>query len=170
MALGEENHRGEICAPLPRLDPVPFGAAHALPAIFQGAHVPDSECNGIRSIPVHGGAVSTIAASGNTAGITVDAFNVYWTVDNPVGVPTAYRIGIYDFLPPADGMFVVGTLVGQITTTPDFSSLRLPPGILQMGHQYLLTLAARQTAGPDQPNRLGVPSCYASMASGLIRP
>ncbi len=47
----------------------------------------------------------------------------------------------------------------------------LPPGVLQSGKTYVITIAANSSGTPvTQPFRNGLPFAFATLASGIISP
>lgn len=84
-----------------------------------------------------------------------------------VGTPSYYFVRVLELR--ADGNRSVIVPVARFTTGQ--TTMTLPPGVLQSGKTYVITIAANSSGTPvTQPFRNGLPFAFATLASGIISP
>jgi hypothetical protein len=83
------------------------------------------------------------------------------------GVPDYYFIRVLELR--ADGTRSAFLPVARLTTSE--TTMVMPPGVLQAGKLYVITVAANRSGTPiTQPNRNGLPFSFATLMSGIISP
>jgi hypothetical protein len=84
-----------------------------------------------------------------------------------VGVADYYFIRVLELR--ADGTRSVFVPVARLTT--ENTSMVLPPGLLEPGKLYVITIAANKSGTPvTQPNRNGLPFSFGTMMSAIVSP
>lgn len=109
------------------------------------------------------------SASGDLEGIGLTP-TLSWSAP-AVGTPTAYQVTVWEV--EIDDAYDGGSVIGQqamiVTTT---TNLTLPPGLLQKGHAYALTITA--VASPidatTTPFRSSPSMAVADVVTGLVTP
>lgn len=89
-----------------------------------------------------------------------------WTAPD-IGVPDRYFVRILELLAAGPR--------SQLRSTASFTtretSMTVPPGVLQPGHVYVLTIAATRTDAPlAQPNRNSLPLAFATLMTAIVSP
>jgi hypothetical protein len=84
-----------------------------------------------------------------------------------IGVPDYYFIRVLELR--ADGTRSTFVQTARLTTAE--TSMAMPPGILQPGKLYVITIAANRSGSPiTQPNRNGLPFKFATLMSAIVSP